>query len=117
MLSEQVLLIEDDPLVHEIALAALTESGRRVLGVMSVCEAEHLIDQGFRPDIAVIDVRLPDGNGIEICRKLKSKCPEVTCVIFSAHEAIALLAGEFGADAYVSKSATNFVSRLLEAIR
>ncbi|OEV14169.1 response regulator [Streptomyces nanshensis] len=54
-----------------------------------------------RPDVAVLDVRLPDGSGIEVCRELRSRNPEIGCLIltsFSDEEALvhAVLAGASG---------------------
>ena len=53
------------------------------------------------PDVAVLDVRLPDGNGIELCRELLSRMPDLRCLIltsFTSDEAMldAILAGASG---------------------
>jgi DNA-binding NarL/FixJ family response regulator len=55
----------------------------------------------LQPDVAVLDVRLPDGNGIELCRDLLSRLPELRCLMltsFSSDEAMldAILAGASG---------------------
>ncbi|AKN17829.1 two component transcriptional regulator [Mycobacterium haemophilum DSM 44634] len=55
----------------------------------------------LRPDVAVLDVRLPDGNGIELCRDLLSHVPELRCLMltsFTSDEAMldAILAGASG---------------------
>ena len=44
-----------------------------------------------RPQVAVLDVRLPDGNGVEVCREIRSRAPEVACIMltsFSDDEAL-----------------------------
>ncbi|MGB3896917.1 MAG: response regulator transcription factor [Mycolicibacter sinensis] len=66
----------------------------------SVAEALARIP-ALRPDVAVLDVRLPDGNGIELCRDLLSRMPELRCLIltsFTSDEAMldAILAGASG---------------------
>jgi len=66
----------------------------------SVAEALARIP-ALRPDVAVLDVRLPDGNGIELCRELLSRMPELRCLIltsFTSDEAMldAILAGASG---------------------
>ena len=66
----------------------------------SVAEALARIP-ALRPDVAVLDVRLPDGNGIELCRELLSRLPELRCLIltsFTSDEAMldAILAGASG---------------------
>ena len=55
----------------------------------------------LRPDVAVLDVRLPDGNGIELCRDLLSRMPDLRCLMltsFTSDEAMldAILAGASG---------------------
>jgi two-component system response regulator DevR len=55
----------------------------------------------LRPDVAVLDVRLPDGNGIELCRELLSRMPDLRCLMltsFTSDEAMldAILAGASG---------------------
>jgi two-component system, NarL family, response regulator DevR len=69
------------------------------------------------PDVAVLDVRLPDGNGVEVCREVRSKLPDLRCLILTAYaddEALfdAIMAGASG---YVLKQVQG--SELTEAIR
>jgi two-component system, NarL family, response regulator DevR len=66
----------------------------------SVSEAMVRIP-ALKPDVAVLDVRLPDGNGIELCRDLLSELPELRCLMltsFTSDEAMleAILAGASG---------------------
>jgi DNA-binding NarL/FixJ family response regulator len=54
-----------------------------------------------RPDVAVLDVRLPDGNGVEVCREIRSKHPDIRCLMltsFADDEALfdAIMAGAAG---------------------
>ncbi len=70
-----------------------------------------------RPEVMVLDVRLPDGDGIELCREIKSAHPEIACLMltsFSDDEALfsAILAGASG---YLLKQIKT--ADLLEAIR
>ena len=70
-----------------------------------------------RPDVAVLDVRLPDGNGVEVCREIRSRHPEVRCLMltsFADDEALfdAIMAGASG---YVLKQVRG--NELVEDIR
>jgi DNA-binding NarL/FixJ family response regulator len=69
-----------------------------------------------RPEVAVLDVRLPDGSGVEVCREIRSRMPEVACVMLTSYaddEALfaAIMAGAAG---YVLKQVegSNFVDDL-----
>jgi two-component system, NarL family, response regulator DevR len=58
-----------------------------------------------KPDVAVLDVRLPDGDGVEVCREVRSRHPEVQCLIltsFADDEAL-IQAVMAGASGYVVK--------------
>lgn len=66
----------------------------------SVAEAMARVPAA-RPDVAVLDIRLPDGNGIELCRDLLSRMPDLRCLILTSYtsdEAMldAILAGASG---------------------
>jgi DNA-binding NarL/FixJ family response regulator len=58
-----------------------------------------------RPDVAILDVRLPDGSGIEVCRDIRSASPEIACVMLTSYaDDEALLASIMaGAAGYVLK--------------
>ncbi len=69
------------------------------------------------PDVAVLDVRLPDGNGVEVCREIRSQHPDIRCLMltsFSDDEALfdAIMAGASG---YVLKAIRG--SDLISAVR
>ncbi len=66
----------------------------------TVAEAVKMVGES-RPDVAILDVRLPDGNGIELCREIRSRWPDVKCLIltsFATDRALlnAVLAGAAG---------------------
>lgn len=82
----------------------------------SVAEAMARIP-AVQPDVAVLDVRLPDGNGIELCRELLSLMPDLRCLMltsFTSDEAMldAILAGASG---YVIKDIKGM--ELAEAVK
>jgi two-component system response regulator DevR len=69
------------------------------------------------PDVAVLDVRLPDGSGIDLCRSIRSSFPDVECLMLTAYDddeagAAAVLAGASG---YVLKDIRG--QKLIDGIR
>lgn len=114
----RVFLLDDHELVRR-GLADLlgVESDLEVVGeANSVAEAMVRIP-ATQPDVAVLDVRLPDGSGVEVCRDIRSQMPDVKCLMltsFSDDEALfdAIMAGASG---YVLKEIRGH--DLVDAIR
>jgi DNA-binding NarL/FixJ family response regulator len=72
-----------------------------VVGEAGTVEAALSRIPPVRPDVAVLDVRLPDGSGVEVCREIRSRHPEIQCLLltsFADDEALldAILAGAAG---------------------
>ena len=113
-----VFLVDD----HEVVRRGLkdlieSEADIQVIGEAGTC-AEGL--QGIlvkRPDVAILDVRLPDGTGIEICRDLRSMAPEIhTLMLTSYADDEALFSAVMaGAQGYLLKDIRS--SDLLNSIR
>jgi two-component system response regulator DevR len=98
----RVFLVDDHEVVRRGIVELLgSDSELDVVGEAgSVAEAMTRISAA-RPDVAVLDVRLPDGSGIELCRDLLSDVPELRCLMltsFTSDEAMldAVLAGASG---------------------
>ena len=70
-----------------------------------------------RPDVAVLDVRLPDGNGVELCRELRSRMPALSCLMLTSYpdERAMLDAFMAGAAGFVIKDITGL--DLVSAVR
>ena len=113
-----VFLLDDHELVRRGLREYLEEEGDLEIVGEAGTAAEALdtiVDAA--PDVAIIDVRLPDGNGIEVCREVRSRLPETKCLIltsFADDEAMidAIVAG---ADGYVLKETKT--SELVRDIR
>lgn len=98
----KVFLVDDHEVVRRGLIDLLgADPDLDVVGEAgSVAEAMARIPAAS-PDVAVLDVRLPDGNGIELCRDLLSRMPELRCLILTSYtsdEAMldAILAGASG---------------------
>lgn len=97
----RVFLVDDHEVVRR-GIADLLESDDMTIAgeAGSVQEALARVP-AVRPDVAVLDVRLPDGNGVELCRELRSQMPDLKCLMltsFDDDEALfgAIMAGAAG---------------------
>jgi DNA-binding NarL/FixJ family response regulator len=98
----RVFLLDDHEVVRT-GLRALFESNDDIVVVgeaASVAEALARIP-ATSPDVAILDVRLPDGSGVEVCREIRSRSPEINCVMLTSYaddEALiaAIMAGAAG---------------------
>lgn len=105
----KVFLVDDHEVVRRGVGDLLEEAdGLTVVGqAASVREALARIPAA-RPDVAVLDVRLPDGNGIELCRDLRSSLPDLRCLMLTSYpeEQAMVDAVMAGAGGYVVKDIT-----------
>ncbi len=71
----------------------------------------------LRPDVAVLDVRLPDGDGVSVCREIRSALPGTACLMLTSFADDEALLGSImaGASGYVTKQ--GYVSELVNAVR
>ena len=102
----RVLVIDDFPLVREGLAAALAiDPGFEVLGQGSDAEEGMRMARELRPDVVLLDLRMPEGGGIALLEKLREELPETRALVVTASEkAEALLdAVAAGAAGYVTK--------------
>jgi DNA-binding NarL/FixJ family response regulator len=110
------LLIADDHHLVLDALSFMAGNEYEVLTVDSIKAFEEAVDQ-FNPDVAILDIRMPDGDGIEAARCILQRRPELRLMFLSMHTEPNFIrrAIETGAQAYLSKRAP--AEELLLAIR
>lgn len=114
----RVFLLDDHEMVR-MGLRKLLESGGdvEVVGEAGTAASAMARIPALRPDVAILDARLPDGSGIEVCRQIRSSEPSVKAIIltsFDDDEALfaAIMAGAAG---YILKQVTS--QDLLSAVR
>lgn len=113
-----VFLVDDHEVVRRGLMDLLNSDPElEVIGEAGTVASAMAQIPALRPDVAVLDVRLPDGNGIELCRDLLSRMPDLRCLMltsFTSDEAMldAILAGASG---YVVKDIKGLA--LAEAIK
>ncbi|MGC9961359.1 MAG: response regulator transcription factor [Acidimicrobiales bacterium] len=114
----KVFLLDD----HEVVRAGIrglleADGGIEVVGEAGTAEEAINRVPALRPDVAVLDVRLPDGDGVEVCRELRSRMPELRCLMLTSFaDDDALFAAIMGgASGYVLKQirGTDLVSAIV----
>jgi two-component system response regulator DevR len=104
MVTVRVFLVDD----HEVVRRGVREllegqAGGEIEVVGEAGTAEEALGRipAVSPDVAVLDVRLPDGDGVEVCREIRSRHPEIRCLMltsFADDEALfdSIMAGASG---------------------
>ena len=82
----RVFLLDD----HEVVRRGLrelleAEGDLEVVGEASTAEEAYGRIVATRPNVAVLDVRLPDGDGVQVCREIRSKHPEIACLMLTSY--------------------------------
>lgn len=113
----RVLLAEDHALVRQGLRALLEREGFQVAGEAGDGQQAIEIGSTIEPDVAILDVRMPNLNGLDAARELRKRCPKTKTILVTRHDddhyvTEALHAGVTG---YVLKS--QMASDLIHAIR
>ena len=114
----RVFLLDDHEIVRRgIADLIATAPGIEVVGEAGTVAQAMARIPACRPDVAVLDARLPDGSGIDVCRDVRSQHPETRCLILTSYDDDDALfsAVMAGASGYLLKQIRS--ASLTEAIR
>ncbi|MET7995791.1 response regulator transcription factor [Amycolatopsis sp. NPDC005232] len=82
----RVFLVDDHEVVRR-GVADLLDEDEEITVVGQAGNVSQALARipALRPDVAVLDVRMPDGNGIELARELRSKLPELKCLMLTSY--------------------------------
>jgi two-component system response regulator PilR (NtrC family) len=100
----QVLIVDDEPDIREVLELTLGRMNLETRTASNVEEAKHLLDE-FKFDLCLTDMRLPDGNGIDLVRHIQEKFPYLPVAVITAfgNMETAIAALKAGAFDFVSK--------------
>lgn len=100
----KVFIVEDDPIIVEGLSIALSQEGYDVASFGNVADAIKEIKSEAHYDVCLLDVNLPDGDGFQVCKAIRSRS-EVPVIFLTAcdDEIHTVLAFEQGADDYIAK--------------
>jgi two-component system response regulator RegA len=102
----RLLVVEDDAAYRERMVVAFRRRGLEVRGAANASEAVS-VSTGWTFDGAVVDLRMPQGSGLEVIRELHARCPSARLVVLTGYGSIAtaLKAVQAGAVDYLTKPA------------
>jgi DNA-binding NarL/FixJ family response regulator len=116
--STRILIVDDHPVVREgLAMQIATQPDLEVCGEAEDVPGALALLPSARPDLAIIDISLKKGNGIDLIRRIKDRYPTVRILVWSmyAENLYAERALRAGAEGYLHKGRAT--SQLLDAIR
>mgnify|MGYP002139857622 CR=1 FL=1 len=97
------MLLEDDENLNRGIALKLQKEGYQVFSAFQISEAEKLFDEN-RIDLVISDITLPDGNGLEFCRKIRNKSKVFVLFLTAMDSEIDMVNGyDAGADDYLTK--------------
>lgn len=115
----QILVVEDDAVIREV-LRALLQAERFRLVEAATAERAEIEARAHKPDLLLVDLGLPDGDGLAVIRRVRHWSP-VPIIVLSARtrEEQKIAALDAGADDYVTKpfSAPELLARVRAALR
>ena len=100
----RLLVVDDDAELRDLLARALERDGHVVTAVATVEAARDVLSEGT-VDVAVLDLALPDGSGIELCRELRAARSAVPVLMLTAHSEVdqRVRALDAGADDFLGK--------------
>lgn len=100
----KILAVDDDRDILKVLKANLELHDYQVDTVDRWSKAREMLDD-IRPDLIILDVMLPDGDGMEICRELRNGMPEVPVIMLTAKDKLSdkVIGLDSGADDYMVK--------------
>lgn len=100
----RLLLVEDDASLAQVMVRGLREDGYAVDHVATALDADHELAENHY-DVAILDLGLPDGDGIEVCHRLRERGQATPVLMLTARDGLSdKVAGlDAGADDYLTK--------------
>lgn len=115
-----ILIVDDDPEIRSLLRRYLEGQGFRVSTAADRRECEARVADG-NPDLLVLDVMLPDGSGLDICRSLREHRPGLRIILLTAlkEDVDRIIGLELGADDYLGKpfNPRELVARIKAVLR
>ena len=116
----RILVVDDDDSIRDLLTMALEHSGYEVVLAASCLDARNAVERS-KPELIVLDVMLPDGDGIELCRRLRAGGTRAPVLFLTAKDATSekVRGLTVGGDDYLTKpfSLAELVARVRALLR
>ena len=118
---KRILLVDDEENIQIVYREEFEDDGYEVISAMNGIKGLEKFSAN-RPDIVILDIQMPEMNGIEVLRKMKMLDPSVPVILSSAYQEFKRDLGCWASDAYIVKSGDiselkNAVGKLLDEKR
>ena len=99
-----ILIVDDEELIRWSLAEELKSAGYETVEAGTVKQARE-VAEGIDPDLCILDIRLPDGTGVDLLRELRARDAELPIVMITGHGNIALAieVTRLGATEYIPK--------------
>jgi DNA-binding NarL/FixJ family response regulator len=112
----RILLVDDHEFVRQgIAEMLSAETDLEVVGQAGTVARALVLAGQIEADVAVLDVRMPDGNGLDLCRELLVRVPRLRCLVLTSDDGSRADAITAGASGFVLKQVLGMT--LVDAVR
>ena len=100
----QLLVVDDDPDIRHVLKANLELHGFEALTAENAAQARQLLDRQL-PALVILDLMLPDGDGMDLCKVLKREHPRMPVIMLTARDRLSdkVMGLDSGADDYMVK--------------
>ncbi|HEX7126346.1 MAG TPA: response regulator [Thermodesulfobacteriota bacterium] len=83
-MATRILVVEDEPDIATILTLMLETAGYEVAVAQTLGSARHVLAESTPPALTLLDVALPDGNGLDLCHVLRRRWPEHPILVLTA---------------------------------
>ncbi|ASW43531.1 response regulator transcription factor [Clostridium isatidis] len=102
-MNNQILIVEDDKSINDILFHSLKSEGYNPFSSFTLEEAKEYLNINT-PDLILLDLNLPDGDGFDLCKEISSKYPIPIIILTAKNDIVDKVLGlELGADDYITK--------------
>ena len=102
-MNNEILIVEDDKSINDILFYALKSEGYIPYSTFTLKEAKDYININL-PNLILLDLNLPDGNGFDLCKEINSKYSIPIIILTAKNDVVDTVLGlELGADDYITK--------------